>query len=603
MFFPLVVLVAVLPGLFALNSWDLTPPGPLWGLRALAVLDGLALDQVPAAAEIGPAGESAAFRAVALQPPLYAWLAALGMRLSADRDPLASVLPSYVAGVAVVILVYLHGRLWRGGGMGLSAAILIGFNPTLLLTMQEATPTTLALAGVIASLYCYGWHQRTSADSARPWPWAGPVFWALVGGLSLGLSLLALGGFGLIVIPVVMLHQLYLRAGASSPASPRPRGKPWWLAWWDSAGMIDGLLALAVALLVALPWHVRMVQLYGWEAIAGLEPRSWGTGGAGPGLLGRLIELAPVTLPLGLFGAARAFRLALIDENDAPEAVGGTLWLVWLAAAALVPAFWPGRPAAATDLFLLVPISLLAASAVGDLVNRKVPIRRLILLAPATAMSVAWWASEDLQGAVDDLVHGRADAATALGLHVALDLILASFWLTRRLDRWARHRDDRQRQVLAAFLLTVLAITVVTGVREVVFRHGETHDLLTLRTMILRRHRDRPFDLLAVVGPDAIPGASSPGAAPPPRRPDETYTGGWLRFILRTALPHLHQRDLRSVDELLALPEGHRLVVLAGNGERLSQATRSKLRLESIHPGRSGILDAYATAHSRPSRR
>ena len=160
---------------------------------ALAVLDGLALDQVPAAAEIKPVGEAAAFRTVAFQPPLYAWLAALGMRLSADYDPLASVLPSYMAGVAVVILVYLHGRLWRGGGMGLSAAILIGFNPSLLLKMQEATPTTLALAGATASLYCYGWHQRSSADSVRPWPWAGPIFWAVAGGLSLGLSLLSIG--------------------------------------------------------------------------------------------------------------------------------------------------------------------------------------------------------------------------------------------------------------------------------------------------------------------------------------------------------------------------------------------------------------------------
>src|ERR1700761_8522502 len=84
MFFPLVVLVAVLPGLVGLNSWDLTPPGPLWGLRALAVLDGLYLDQVPAAAEIKPVGESAAFQAVAFQPPLYAWLAAAGMWLSGD---------------------------------------------------------------------------------------------------------------------------------------------------------------------------------------------------------------------------------------------------------------------------------------------------------------------------------------------------------------------------------------------------------------------------------------------------------------------------------------------------------------------------------------
>ena len=68
MFFPLVVLIAVLPGLAALNSWDLTPPGPLWGLRALAVLDGLAVDQVPAAITIKPSGESATLRASRSSP-------------------------------------------------------------------------------------------------------------------------------------------------------------------------------------------------------------------------------------------------------------------------------------------------------------------------------------------------------------------------------------------------------------------------------------------------------------------------------------------------------------------------------------------------------
>ena len=66
MFFPLVVLVAVLPGLYALNNWDLTPPGPWWGLRGLAVLDGQVFDQVPAAdgdrAGAGGRGRSARWR-------------------------------------------------------------------------------------------------------------------------------------------------------------------------------------------------------------------------------------------------------------------------------------------------------------------------------------------------------------------------------------------------------------------------------------------------------------------------------------------------------------------------------------------------------------
>ena len=52
----------------------------------------------------------------------------------------------------MVVLVYLHGRLWRGPGLGLIAAVLTGFNRNLLVQMQQATPTTLALAGVLGGL-------------------------------------------------------------------------------------------------------------------------------------------------------------------------------------------------------------------------------------------------------------------------------------------------------------------------------------------------------------------------------------------------------------------------------------------------------------------
>ena len=96
------MLVAVLPGMAALNSWDLTPPGPMWGLRGLAVLDGLIIDQIPASDGIKPIQEAAAFRAVAYQPPLYAWMEALAFWLSSNCNPIGSILPSYLAGVVVV---------------------------------------------------------------------------------------------------------------------------------------------------------------------------------------------------------------------------------------------------------------------------------------------------------------------------------------------------------------------------------------------------------------------------------------------------------------------------------------------------------------------
>jgi hypothetical protein len=113
-----------------------------------------------------------------------------------------------------------------------------------------------------------------------------------------------------------------------------------------------------------------------------------------------------------------------------------------------------------------------------------------------------------------------------------------------------------------------------------------------LRQVILRRHRVRPFDLVAVVGPDRPREGADERARP----------GGRLRFILRSTLPHLAQIDLPRADDLLNLPDGQRLVILAGNEQRLPYAIQSQLGLEAIHPGRSGILDAFATAYDTPAR-
>ena len=432
MVFPLVVLAAVLPGLVALNAWDLTPPGPLWGLRGLAVLDGMVLDQVPAVAAIKPAQEASAYRLLAFQPPLYAWLEASLFRLDPDRDPMASVLPSYVAGGLAVMLVYLHGRLWRGAGLGLTAAILVGFNQNLLLRMQEATPATLMLVGVLAVLLAYGWHERVVGEAMRPPPWAGAMAATIAGGLAMGVALLSLGVLPMIVLPIIGLHQYYRKAGQPPATGGRPRRWRGWLSGRDHPGRVAALVAGSIAMAVALPWFVMMVRAHGWQALAALlVPPERQPADLARTLPGRLVELAPVTLPLGLFGAVRAIRSALVDEGDSRESSGGALWVIWLVVAALVPSLWPRGPQGAFDLLLVVPLSLLAAQTIADLVHRRLAVRELTWLAPASALSVAWWTSADLRGAVDDVVHGRADSATALGLHLALDLGVLSVILIR----------------------------------------------------------------------------------------------------------------------------------------------------------------------------
>lgn len=603
-FFPLVVLLAVLPGMAALRSWDLTLPGPLWGLRAMAVADGMLIDQTAAADDIKPVREAAGFRSVALQPPLYSWLAAIGLTLSGDRDPFACVLPSYTAGVIAVILVYLHGRLWRGGGVGFTAALLVSFNPHLLQRMQEVTPSTLALAGALTSLYCYGRRTQMVVESVG----AGPVaaLWAMAGGLCLGLSMLAVEGLGLLVIPVVALHQICLRAGAGAASGfrPRPRTRSRWLALGRAfgGGLGDALVAPSVALATAAPWRMFMIGEHGWNAVAALNAPQvgWGTGSSN--LLASLLTLSPVTLPLGIYGAARMIRQLFTGRAEDRETIGGSLWVAWLGVAGAASSSWPNGPQPSLELFLLVPLNLLAASTVGDLVNRRIHVRALVTLVPITALAIAWWTSEELRGAVHILADGRAGLATLLGLGAATALFGLSVFMTHGLDRWAVGRDDRQRRILAAFLLAILAVAVGAGTREVVFRHSETNDLLMLRTMILRRNREQPFHMVAVVSPHSVLSLPADEAAAATLL-DAPYPGGRLRFILRTALPDLPQLDLTNVEDLLSLPEEPRLVILYGAGQRLSYSVQARLGLEAIHPGRDGILDAYATAPLRGERK
>jgi 4-amino-4-deoxy-L-arabinose transferase-like glycosyltransferase len=557
MVFPLVVLVAVLPGLVALNTWDLTPPGPFWGLRGLAVLDGLVLDQTPAALEIEPHREAIAFEAVAYQPPLYAWLVALGFWLTPDRNPQVSVLPSYLFGAIAVVLVYLHGCLWRGPGLGVTAAILVGFNQNLLLRMQEGTPTTVALCAILGVLAIYGWREQLVSALACPWPWAGPTFWTVAAGLVLGSALLALGALALLVIPIILLHQYYLQA-AGALASQRSLRRLWWPDWRHCTGLLHGLLALGVALIVFAPWLFIMLSLHGWRALSALEiPPEGLLADRHLSLLPRLIELAPAILPLAVLGTVRAIRSALVDEANSRETVGSSLWIIWLAVAALTPVVWPHAPQGNLELVLLVPVSLLAAQTVVDLVNRRVPMRMLVWLAPATMLIVAWWASIDLHNAVDDLLHRRATAATALGLHLVADLTIASVWALHALYGWAHDRDVRQRFILAIFLFVVMAVTIGEGLREVMFRHDVTHVLLSLRTVILRRDRDSPFQVVAVVSPKSSISARTSAETVT----DRSLPGGRLRFILKTALPRVPQRHLRTIDELFQLPDSPRLVI------------------------------------------
>jgi hypothetical protein len=240
-------------------------------------------------------------------------------------------------------------------------------------------------------------------------------------------------------------------------------------------------------------------------------------------------------------------------------------------------------------LAMLVPLNLLAAHAISELAARRITVRSLTWLAPATACTLAWWFSSDLRNALESIGHGqRPSPSTAIGLHLGVDVAVLLALLTRRLDHWAKRSDDRRRLLLGGFMLAICAVVAGTGLREVRFRHRETVELLDLRNAIVRNQHAKPFTVVAVVAP----GVDAPASLP----------GGRLRFILRTALPHLEQYDLARTEELRDLPAGQRLIIFAGSEQRMPYALQSHLGLEMIHPGHTGVLDAFATTRDLRTR-
>lgn len=569
MFFPVVVLVAILPGLYALRNWDLNPPGPWWGLRGLAVAEGRVLDQTTMPG-LPPGPEARSYRAVALQPPMYAWLEALGLTLSADRAPFASVIPSYAAGALVVMLVYGLGKLWRGPEVGLLAAVLTGFNHALLVQMQQATPATLGLAGALASVYGYGMYLE--ANEGRRFGWI------LFGGFGLGLSLLSVGALGFAVVPTILLHR-----AAIAPVSPSWRrvGPRRW--WREHSTLVAGAFALFIGLAIAGPWHVLMGMRHGRGFVAALLAPPQASEMTG-GFASRLIELAPATLVFGIYGAARAFRRVIAAREEDRGLVGGTLCLAWLMVASVAPMVLSEGPRPALNLLLLMPLNLFAAATIADLANRVIDARALSWLAPVSAATTTWWTSTHLRVATSEILAMRTPTSnSALGLYLALGLALAMLVAVRGLDVWSRQNDDRRRMILGGCLVLVVGGTIAAGLREVRFRHRETSELLALREAILLRHADRPFTSMAVVS--NTPTSDVAGARP----------GGRLRFLLRATLPELAQIDVVTVEDLHKLPGGQRLVILSGSKGRFDYASQSRLGLEAIYPGRSGELEAFAT--------
>ena len=626
MFGPLAVLLAILPGLYGLTHWDLTPPGPWWGLRGLAVLDeGLWLDQSTMAESISGTVDYNALRSTTLQPPLFAWAEALLIGLSPSRSPLATVLPSYVGGVLLILMVDVQGRTWCRPGAAIVATWIIAFHIRTLDAMQRAGPATLGTAALIGAIQFYSLHiQAGERGRIR-----GRILYSMGCGACLGLSLMSVGLIGLMIIPVIGLHQVALNAGES----PLERPRHWYEAWRAAPGVFYGATAFMVALVIAAPWHVWMTLVHGGEFLMVLLEPSRAIGPLNRGPAGHLLEAAPVMLALALYGAWLCVREAVAvapepkrEDEELTQAAwrdrrqsGVLLWTIWACVTLGLSVYWPLGPQNSLNLTLAAALALLAGQTIQAISQRRVSSRVLIWLSPLVILGLTWWGSDQVRAwvrSIQQLDWQGVQSSTRLSQ--ILGLICAVF-LARLAGQaawqWGRRSDYRARGMLLGYLAGLLLLQAGLGVNELRFRHLITRQLLDLRESIARRNQLASIEHIHIVGsisPEALAALRPELLDPPPRATIKlpgmrrgSATGidpaGRLRFILHSALPRVPQTDHDTIESLFQAPAGQRLVIFVGPENRLSIADQSRLALEPIHPGVAKILTAFATSRSATS--
>lgn len=627
MFAPLAIIIAILPGLYGLTNWDLTPPGPWWGLRGIAAADdNLWLDQSPMADFISGQAEAQALRWVTMSPPLYAWLEALAANLSPSRSPVTTVLPAYIAGMLLVFLVYLHGRTWVSPGAALFGTLIFGFAQPVTSAMQRAGPATLAALWFTGSLEFYSRHiQAGERGRVR-----GRILYAMACGACIGLCLMSVGILGLVVVPIIGLHQLALNVGET----PVERARHWYEAWRLVPGLFYGLVAVSVAMVIAAPWHVWMTlvhQSYFW--LAQIEPtRPLGIANRGP--LGHLVETTPVFLCLALFVAMRTIRTNIQDSNpvtfddsyltkpvwlaerlaveNEKTRNGLLLWTIWSLLMLALSVYWPLGPQNTLGLLLTAPLSLLAGHAIRELNQRHLSARILIWVTPLTFFCLVWKLSPGFRRYARQFqqsVPGHVEINPALATLFAVALWMLAMWLVGRLlARWAAVRDTRSRFLLATNLGTFFVVHMTLGIQEISSRHEITTQLLELRQSIVKSNNRQIIERVYVVGsgfpPDQpripldillppAPGLLSQGMTAQPAIGLDP--AGRLRFILQTTLPSVNQDDLPQIDLLRQQKPAPRLVILIGQHNRLSSSMLLEFGLEEIHPGVPGIFQAFAS--------
>lgn len=442
---PLVVLLAVLPALFAFQTRPLTSPGAEWSLRALSCLRAGSIGEV-----LDP-GRTAPANRWRTQPPAMTWLTAGCMRIfGSHRDGSRSAVA--MAATALLIgSVFLLLQALDGARLALIGTILVACQGVLLEFSQQPGIEPLALLLVLLTLR--QWQARLRARTL----WNG-----VSSALLLGFSWLAGGPLALWTWIIIAIWTAGVRW---TPANPddEPSFAPamldvvligaagfalggWWTVWMGlrmSPGFWMPWFALGPAPASGQPLPV------GWPDL--------------PDLLGQ-------TLPWGGLALTGLWSLTMVPQTIRTER---KFVLLVLTGAAFTGWALAGPAAGRGPWYWLVQLSvwLLAAEGITAILERRLPW--VASLAAVTAACL-----ELISGHLADHHAWSVPVAGGLFAVAAISLIAALYW--------AGEQDMRRRAVLLAVLIVVLPVDLRLAVAKLPQANQADRELQRLRVRLNR---------------------------------------------------------------------------------------------------------------------
>lgn len=460
---PLIVVLAFLPALYAVEFRTLTEAGAWQGLVSLKCRAADGLNEFVNPAPFDPD------QPYGFQPPFMSWLTGLSMRLFGAANVAGLLGPAYLCTAGLILAGYVLGRRLGGESLGLVSAALLAFHPQLLEGAQEPMPQSAAiLFGVLALAGGVAHWQKASALTS---------YQLLLGGLSLGLCLLAGGIVALAIVLILLIYALTWKFDAWFFR----RGR---LA--RDSGPFSRLTAIrSTAILAATGfalggWYpLLMGSSYGrefWQAwLHGGQAASAATMARDPSIPLVLLEINHLSPPfwgfilIGLFAAARDVCLAGEDPARSHRALlpvwGAVALLAWILSGGLTS---PDLPwVSVWKALLIVALLMLAAVGLIEIVKRRisfsVAIAASLLSVITSAVALESPATDPASADALDLSFPRLAGVSVNPGILALLPILAGFVLLQ----FAEHGDIRRRFILRAMLLILLAAHCLVGMLAV----------------------------------------------------------------------------------------------------------------------------------------